>query len=319
MESAAEQPQVVDPAVEEAAKAENEDNIIRQKSTVTQKGTNISALVNGVPITNYDVQRRVAFLKLRRAGGGNQKALDEMVEQTIKLAEAGKRGTLATDPQVDEAFANFAKSNRMSPAQLNTVLNQAGVTTPHFKQFIRTQMSWSRTITSKFRAETVSKSESDAMFEIRKSGGDKPETNEFILEQTIFVIPDGKSKQMLSQRRTEALAFKAGFTKCGETAAKAVGLRDVTVRSLPRTFQEQLPPEWKEELAETAEGTTTNIKNTDKGVEFLAVCSKKLVSDDSAATVVSQQKDFDSFNESGDERSKEYYEELKSQAKIIYR
>jgi peptidyl-prolyl cis-trans isomerase SurA len=207
----------------------------------------------------------------------------------------------------------------MSATQLSQVLGKSGVTVPHFKDFIRGQMSWSRTVTGKFRAETVSKSTSDAMFEIRKSGEDKPETYEYIMEQTIFVIPSGQSKAVLSQRRAEALAFKQGFTKCGETAAKAVGLRDVTVRSLPRSFEEQLPPEWKDELADTAEGETTGIKNTSKGVEFIAVCSKKLVSDDSAATVVSQQKDFDSFNESGNEQAQAYYDELKAAAKIIYR
>jgi len=316
VESAAE----MELAQEEVKVAEEKSSIIRQKSTVTQKGTHIKALVDGNPITNYDIQRRAAFLGLRRVGGNRtEKALEEMVEQTIKIKEAAIRGTLAEDVEVDAAFANFAKSNRMSVPQLAKVLGQSGVTVPHFKDFIRGQMSWSRTVTGKFRAETVSKSTSDAMFEIRQSGGDKPETYEYIMEQTIFVIPAGKSKAMLSQRRTEALAFKQGFTKCGETAAKAVGLRDVTVRSLPRSFQEQLPPEWKDELAETAEGSTTSIKNTDKGVEFIAVCSKKLVSDDSAATVVSQQKDFDSFNETGTEQADAYFEELKAKSKIIYR
>lgn len=316
VESAAEQIQ----AKEEVEAAEEKSNIIRQKSTVSQKGTNIKALVDGQPITNYDVQKRAAFLGLRRVGGNRtEKALEEMVEQLIKVREAALRGTLANDAEVDAAYANFAKSNRMSASQLGKVLSQSGVTIAHFKDFVRGQMSWSRTVTAKFRAETVSKSTSDAMFEIRKSGGDKPETYEYIMEQTIFVIPSGKSKAILSQRRTEALAFKAGFTKCGETAARAVGLRDVTVRSLPRSFQEQLPAEWKNELAETAEGATTGIKNTDKGVEFIAVCSKKLVSDDSAATVVSQQKDFDSFNESGNEQADAYYKELKAKSKIIYR
>lgn len=302
------------------AAAENESNVIKQESTVSRKGTNIKAIVNGQPITNYDVSRRAAFLRLRKVGGDrNAKALEEMVEQAIKTQEAAKRGTLAGDAQVDSAFANFAKSNRMSATQMARVLSQSGVPINHFKDFIRTQMSWSSTIRSKYRAETQSKSTAEAIFSLKESGSDIPEENEYILEQTIFVIPEGKSKSYLSQRRAEALAFKQGFTKCGETASRAVGLRDVTVRTLPRTLEIQLPPLWKDDLAKLDQGQVTDIKNTEKGVEFIAICSKRSVSDDNVARVVSQQNDFDKFNEAGDEVSKEYFEELKSQATIIYR
>ncbi|MGB7287685.1 MAG: SurA N-terminal domain-containing protein [Salaquimonas sp.] len=319
VESAAQLEQA-EATAEQEAEAELKSNVIRQKSTVTKKGTNISAIVNGQAITNYDVQRRVAFLKLRRVSGNrNDKALEELVEQNLKLQEANLRGTRASDTQVDGAFANFAKSNRMSTNQLGNMLGQSGVSIGHFKEFIRGQMSWSRTVQGKFRSDTVSKSTSDAIFQIRKEGGEKPTSNEYLLEQTIFVVPAGSSKSVISQRRTEALAFKSTFTKCGETITKAAGLRDVTVRTLPRSLELQLPPNWKDEISKLDEGQTTKIQNTDKGVEFIAVCSKKLVSDDNVAIVTNQQSEFDKFNESSDQAGADYLAELKSKAKIIYR
>jgi len=288
-------------------------NVIRQKSTVSQKGTTIKAVVNGQPITNYDVRRRAAFLKLRRVSGNrNQKALDELVEQSIKMQEARRTRSVASDAQVNDAYANFAKSNRMSSSQMTRVLGQAGVTAPHFKEFIRGQISWNRAVGSKFRTKTQQKTAADTMFEIRQSGGVKPETNEYVLEQTIFVIPSGKKKSLLKKRRAEALAFKKGFVACGQTASQAVGQRDVVVRSLPRSLEPQLPPEWKDELKKTPEGQTTAIKNTDKGVEFIAVCKKRVVSDDNAARIVSQSKEFDSFNEKGDEIAGEVLKEMNS-------
>lgn len=307
--------QETDAAQEEQAK------IIKRSSTVSQKGTTIRAVVNGEPITNYDLKRRAAFLKLRRAKGNrSSKALEEMVDQKIKLQEAKKRRVVASDKEVNAAYANFAKSNRMNSSQMSSVLNKMGVTPGHFKEFIRSQISWNRAVGAKFRSDTTHKSTSQTMFEIRKNGEEKPTSIEYLLEQIIFVIPSTeKSKAVLSQRRKEALAFRERFTACGETINQAVGLRDVSVRKLPRTLELELPPEWKDELSALPQGSTTKIKNTEKGVEFLAICSKKTVSDDTVARVAAQQKEFETFNKKGSELSEKYFKELKAKSKIIYR
>lgn len=297
-------------------------NIIHRQSTVTQKGTNIKAVVNGQPITNYDVQRRASFLRLRRVGGDrNAKALEELVDQTIKMQEARRRNSLASSREVDEAYARFAKSNRMNTSQLNQLLSQAGVTSSHFKSFIRGQMSWQRAVSQKFRSETTAKSSQDALFEIRQSGGDKPETTEYLIEQTIFVVPGNRAsdKGYIAQRRKDAEAFRKQFIRCDETVKQAAGMRDVTVRKLPRVLEPQLPERWADELTALAEGGVTEVKKTDRGIEFLAICKKQSVNDDMAAQVMSQAKEFESFNERGSEIADNYLAELKSKAQIIYR
>lgn len=305
-------------ATEESAAGQA--NIIRQPSTVSQKGTNIQAVVNGEPITNYDVQRRAAFLQLRRVSGNRrEKALEELVDEKIKMQEARRQNVVANDSEVDAAFANFAKTNRMSASQMSQILARSGVTSDHFKEFIRNQISWSRATGSKLRSDIVSRSTQQTMASIRNSGGEKPTTNEYFLEQTIFVIPESQRAARLKARRAEALAFKANFTRCGETRRQAIGQTDVTVRTLPRTLEPELPEEWKDEIIGTAEGSTTGIKDTERGVEFIAVCSRKSVSDDRAAQVLERAQKFEEFNERGSEMSDAFFNELKSEAKIIYR
>lgn len=300
---------------------EGQPKIVRQPSTVSRKGTNIRAVVNGEPITNFDVQRRAAFLKLRRVGGDRSaKALEELTEEKIKMQEAARRRVVASDSEVNTSFASFAKSNRMSAAQMSSILNQSGVTSDHFKEFIRSQISWNRAVGSKFRSETTGKSAQETMSELRDSGGRKPETNEYLLEQVIFVVPEAKrNATSLKQRKAEATAFRQQFIACGQTVKQAAAIRDVTVRTLSRTLEPQLPPDWKDDVVNTPEGGTTNVRETEKGIEFLAVCSKKSVSDDNAARVLEQEKEFESFNDKGDEFSKSFLAELKSKSKIIYR
>ena len=332
VEEAGSQPAQTQPPVEggtgEASDGENQTeaqtaNIIHRKSTVTQKGTNIRAVVNGQPITNYDVQRRAAFLRLRRVGGDrNARALEELIDQTIKLQAARRANSLASNKEVDDSFARFASSNKMTPSQLNKILSQAGVTSDHFKQFIRGQMSWQRAVSQRFRSETTSSSsKQDALFKIRQSGAAKPETTEYLIEQTIFVVPTSHAddKGYIAQRRKDADAFRQQFIRCDQTVKQAAGMRDVTVRKLPRVLEPQLPDEWAEEVKALQEGGVTGVKKTPRGIEFLAICSKRSVNDDMAAQVMSQAEEFESFNERGSEIAESYLAELKSKAQIIYR
>jgi peptidyl-prolyl cis-trans isomerase SurA len=308
---------------QQAAEAADDSGarIIRQAPKVSQKGTTIRAVVNGEPITSYDVSRRAAFLKLRRAkSSSSQAALEEMVDQVLKLQEAKRTSSLAGEAEVNAAYASFVKGNKLTPSQMGTVLDRAGVGASHFKEFIRTQISWNTVVQKRFRYESSNKVQQEALFNLRKSGGEKPETVEYRLQQVVFVIPsDKRSSSTISRRRQEAIAFRQQFTSCGNTKQSSVGLLDVTVRDLPRLLEEQLPSEWMEEVKSTAAGGTTDVKTTDKGVEFLAVCDRRKVSDDNVAEVLSQKEQFDSFNNEASELSEKYLKDVKSQSSIIYR
>lgn len=294
--------------------------IIHESSSVSKKGTGIRALVNGNPITNYDVKRRAAFLRLRRIGGNRtQKATNELIDERIKMAEARRTRNVASDATVNKAFSDFAKRNRMSASQMGRVLGQAGVSSNHFKEFLRAQISWQRTVGRKFQSETRDLSQSDALFSIRKSGGDKPETREYRLQQVIFVVPQDKRKTQLKARRAQARTFAQSFTTCEETVTRAKGLRDVSVKNLGRVLEPELPPNWKEPVIATPEGKVTKTQDTNKGVEFIAVCALRSVSDDKAAQLVTQSQQFDSFDGKGNKVADEYLAELKSKATIVYR
>lgn len=101
----------------------------------------IKYVVNNVAITTGDIQHRAAFLRLQKRKGD---AADEMVEQTLRLAEARRLGIRISDQQVNEAYARFASNNKMQLAQLDGVMDKSGVTKQHFKDFIRAQMAWNQ-------------------------------------------------------------------------------------------------------------------------------------------------------------------------------
>lgn len=302
-----------------AATAESGAKVLHKETTVSKKGSYIRILVNNEPITNFDIARRAKFRQLRRMKGGTAEAEQEMIDEKLKLQEAQARGVLAPDAQVNAAFENFSKGNKTTPERMAANLDQFGVGAAHFKEFIRSQISWGRAISGKLQAQTGTAAQSKALFDIRKSGAAKPETTEYTLQQIIFVIPADKRAALLKARRAEALAFSQRYGGCESAIELAKELRDVAVKELGRMMAPELPPLWREEIEKTEVGKTTAPKETEKGVELVAVCKSRITSDDRAAQVVSQSQAFDKLDQKGDAAGDEYLAELRKAAVIVYK
>lgn len=286
-------------------------------------GTEVKIIVSGNAITSGDIQHRMAFLKLQRKGGNlNQIARQELTEEMLKRIEMKTRGINLSDQEVDNAYAGFATRNKMSVAQLNQVMNQSGVTPDHFKKYIMVQMGWGRLVSSRFRA-TGMVSEQEAVQRMLKEGGKKPVATEYHLQQVIFVVPASKrAPGLLAKRRQEANALRSRFQNCSATRQQAKGILDVTVRDLGRIIEQQLPGEWSKDVKAAGTGRTTPPHDTEKGVEFLAVCSTRQVSDDRVAQLVFSMEGTDT--EAGQEKkaeelSKKYVQELREKATIVNR
>ncbi|MBL8579366.1 MAG: peptidylprolyl isomerase [Mesorhizobium sp.] len=278
----------------------------------------IKVIVNKIPITTYDIQRRAAFLKLQRRGGNvNAEAEQQMIDQTLRVAEMRRLGINISDDQVNAAYANFAKSNKMTLAQLDGIMNQAGVTKAHFKEFIRSQMGWSQVLSRSGRSVGGKKmTEQDAVRRMLEKGGAKPTATEYMLQQVIFVVP-ASERGKIAQRKREAEAMRARFAGCNSTREFAKGLVDVTVRDLGRKLAPELPPDWAEEIKNTRVGGATSVRETNVGVEFLGVCSSREVSDDRVAQLTFQAEG--NAEAGGEDLSTKYLEQLRERAKIVKR
>ncbi|MHA6643201.1 SurA N-terminal domain-containing protein [Mesorhizobium sp. A623] len=276
----------------------------------------IAYVVNDVPITSADIKRRAAFLRLQRRKGD---AANDMIEQTLRLGEAKRLGINISDSQVNEAYARFASSNKMKVSQLDGVMAQAGVTKQHFKEFIRAQMAWNQALGARYRAEQGGSgtSEQEMVRRMLEKGGDKPSATEYMLQQVIFVVPAAERKSTMGKRKREAEAMRARFNGCENTHQFAKGLMDVTVRDLGRVLAPQLPPEWADQIKKTKTGGATTVRETERGVEFIGICSSREVSDDKVAQMVFQAEG--KSDDKADALSVKYLGELKAKARIVKR
>ncbi|ESX75516.1 MULTISPECIES: peptidylprolyl isomerase [unclassified Mesorhizobium] len=276
----------------------------------------IKYVVNNIPITTGDIQHRAAFLRLQHKKGD---AGQEMIDQTLRMAEARRLGIRISDAQVDAAYQRFATSNKMPLKQLDGAMAQSGVSKEHFKEFIRAQMAWNQALTARHRSSDGGGaiSEQDLVKRMLEKGGSKPSATEYMLQQVIFVVPAAERSATLAKRKREADAMRARFNGCNTTREFAKGLMDVTVRDLGRVLAPQLPLDWAEQIKATKVGGATTTRETDRGVEFIGICSSREVSDDKVAQMVFQNEG--SSDKNADELSKKYVEELRKKARIIER
>jgi peptidyl-prolyl cis-trans isomerase SurA len=88
----------------------------------------VVVIVNGAPITTYDIAQRIKFDMLAsHEAPSRQDAIQELIDEKLKV-QVGKRYTLEVeDNQVDTAYANMAQHMHVSADQLTKLLAQQGI------------------------------------------------------------------------------------------------------------------------------------------------------------------------------------------------
>ncbi|TXH99133.1 MAG: peptidylprolyl isomerase [Rhizobium sp.] len=287
-------------------------------SDVAFAASEVKVIVNSQVITSGDIAKRVAFLKLQRQKGDlNKLAKDQLVDETLKRAEISRLRMSVSTTDVDAAFGRFASSNKMSPAQLSQILEKAGVGVDHFKSYIAISMSWPRVVNARFGAR--SRMSNDDLVTRMTENKTKPVTTEYFLKQIVFVVPTAKRNALLNKRKAEAEASRSKFPGCDQAKVFAATMHDVSVQDLGRVLAPEVPEMWKP-LLEKASGNTTTPIVTDRGIEYVAICSQRQVNDDVAAAAVFRAEDLGKNNAEGvSANDKKYMDELRSKAQIVYR
>ena len=245
--------------------------------------SSIRVVVNGDIITSYDIAQRARLLPLFGVKGGEKAATDDLIDETLKFQEARKRGLRIPDRRVDAAFVSMGKDRKLSEKRLVQELGRMGIAADTMKRWIKAQMTWRELVQARVRRDGKVKAADIMSAMLEKSGTDETTLTEFRLQQIIFVVPSGSSANYIAQRRREAEAFRQRFPGCENSLAQAKTLKGVVIQDLGRRDSSQLRGGQGEEIQGTEPGKTTRPFQSDKGIELVAVCTKRDFQSDSAA------------------------------------
>lgn len=279
----------------------------------------IAAMVNGEPVTNYDIEQRTKLISIATHKPPVRKdVLEELIDEKLKIQLIRRYNIEGIDKDVESALANMARRGHSTPKQFEEQLSKSGINIDTLKSRVRAEIAWSQVIRGRFQSSfQFSDKDIAAKLETRKPDDAAPTTYEYTLRPILFVLRRGSPPPLIDARRKEAEALRARFQGCEEGIPLARGLRDVAVRVPVVKNSGDLAPALREILDKTELGKLTPPEVTQQGVEVYAVCAKKAASIENA-TGKKEARD-KLFSEQFDSHSKKLIKELRSQAMIEYR
>ena len=151
--------------------------------SVANNGDGIAAIVNDSPISNYDLQQRMALFLATSGARPSADALKSIREQVLKqleterleLLEAQKNNVSVSAGDVDKAIDNIVNENHLSQDQLKKMLGDSGVDMATLRSQIATQIAWSKVVQDQYgdRVHIVPQ-DVDAELARIKAGANKP-------------------------------------------------------------------------------------------------------------------------------------------------
>jgi peptidyl-prolyl cis-trans isomerase SurA len=289
-------------------------------SNVPVEAQFVAAIVNGEPITNYDIEQRMKLAQIAsHKSPGRKEVLEELVDERLKLQLIKRYSIDGIDKDVENALANMARRGHTTPKEFAAQLSRSGVNIDTLKSRVRAELVWNQIIRGRYQSSfQFSEQEILARLETNKSqeGGT---VYEYTLRPILFVVPRASQPAVVEARRREAEALRARFQGCEQGAALARGLRDVAVRAQVVKNSSDFSPAQREILDKTEIGKLTAPETTTQGIEVFAVCSKKPAAGTAENATAKREARDKMFAEQFQSHSKKFLKELRSQAMIEYR
>jgi peptidyl-prolyl cis-trans isomerase SurA len=278
----------------------------------------VLAVVNGVPITNYDVEQRTKLARISTNKAPPRKeVLDELIDDQVKLNEAKRFNIEATNSEVDSAFSNMASRMGMKSPQLAQALNSHGIDPNVLKKRIRADLAWGHLVRGRFQA-SLQVGEGDIRAQIGPTPANAKEAigHFYTLRPILFIVPQGSPQSAFEVRRRDAEALRSRFQSCDQGVRFARQLKDVAVRDPIIRDSATLPAPLRTMLDGMEIGKLTTPETTTQGIEVFALCRKEATRADTPRQQEARQ---EIYAKRYDAQSKRYLAQVRRSAMIEYK
>ncbi len=280
----------------------------------------IAAMVNGEAVTTVDIEQRIKLVQLTaKKSISRQEALDDLINDKIKIKEAKRYGLDLSTSDIDTAYASMASRMRMNDEQLNKTLENSGIRPETLKARMKADMTWGNLVRGRYNS-TLTPADKDiraAMGE--KEGSDDKsltESFEYKLRPIVLVVPRGAPASAIELRRKEAELLRGRIESCDQAADFFRSMRDAAIRDPVVKTSADLPAPLRELLDKTTVGKLTPPEVTKQGVEMVALCSRNPTKADTPAKRALKEK---IYTERYEAKSKSYLQEIRKGAMIEMR
>jgi peptidyl-prolyl cis-trans isomerase SurA len=280
----------------------------------------VAVMVNGEPITNYDIEQRSKLTTLTtHKTPARQEVIEDLINEKLKIKEAKRFGVDPSASDIDAAFAQMSSRMRITPDQLTKSLETQGIRAETLKARIKGEMVWGSLVRGRFK-ESLQVGEKDvaAAVQVNADDKDKPQTEsfEYQMRPIVLIVPRGAAPAATEIRRKEAEALRARVQTCDEATALFKSMQNAAIRDPVIKTSADLPAVLRDVLDKTPIGHLTAPEVTKQGVEMVALCGRKPTTIDTPKKREVREK---MFAEKFEKKQKAYLEEVRKAAMIEYR
>ena len=174
------------------------------------------AVVNGSPITGFDVEQRVRLLRAIAGVEGDpaglqRAALDQLIDDRLKLQEARRRGIEPTDEMLTAGLENLAESRGTTAEALRQRIERANISGLALRDLITAEVAWLELVRSRFLPNAgPSATELDAAIDLSTDGAEAagevpPEARRQVRQQMLQQRVGRMAEGLLQDLRRDAL------------------------------------------------------------------------------------------------------------------
>jgi peptidyl-prolyl cis-trans isomerase SurA len=279
----------------------------------------VAVMVNGEPITNYDIDQRskLNFLTTHKPAV-RQQVINELIDEKVKIKEGKKFGVDPTASDIDQSFAAMSSRMRTTPEALAKSLESQGVRPETLKARMKAEMVWTSLVRGRYK-ESLQVGEKDVAAAVQVKGGEdkkEAESFEYQMRPIVLIVPRGSAQSAIEARIKEAEALRGRVQTCDEANAFFKSMQNAAIRETVTKTSADIPPVLREVLDKTTIGHLTAPEVTKQGVEMVALCGRKPTTVDTPMKKEIREK---MYSEKYEAKSKSYLQEVRKAAMIEYR
>ncbi|MFZ9561445.1 MAG: SurA N-terminal domain-containing protein, partial [Burkholderiales bacterium] len=168
----------------------------------------IVAVVNDEVITERELAARVDFALRQLAQQGTQpparqvlerQLLERTINDRVQMQHARDTGTRVDDAELDRAMVKIAEQNKMTVAELRTVLAKDNVPYDKFREDIRSEITLSRLREREVAQKiVVTESEVDNFIQSQMA---QPGRDEFNVSHILVSVPEKATPEQIQESR----------------------------------------------------------------------------------------------------------------------
>ena len=278
----------------------------------------VAVLVNGEPITNYDIEQRTKlnFLTTHKQMP-RQEVIDQLIDEKVKIKEAKKYGVDPGVSDIDQSYAAMSSRMRIIAGPADEIAGEPGHPAGHAEGPSQGRHGLDQPGARPLQGKPPGRRKGCRR---RRQGRRRANPDRGVRIPDAADRPDRAARvaapAAIELRKKEAEALRERVQTCEAANSYFKSMQNAAIRDVVTRTSADLPGPLRELLDKTPIGHLTAPEITKQGVEMVALCGRKPTTVDTPKKREIREK---MYAEKYEKKSKAYLQEIRKAAMIEYR